>query len=253
MSDVTVGPIQTYSDDSLLSSSTTTSEPVVANNVSVTLTESDLWLVDTSKLNAQTESTTSSTAFLTLDPAVQDTTTFDNVTMTASSPFADSALESTSSNLQTNIPEGGALTLTQVTGGTQLSSDSISTSSTSSSGGSTGESGGGGSGSLSGGGDSSGSGVGASGGGSGTSSSSNTSNTGQSPDIAQTATASTTQTPTSPQASASPQVPVPVPFDMSPTLGLLLISVIFGYKLLLRKIAFKAAEIKQLDCKNWVS
>lgn len=253
MSDVTVGPIQTYSDDSLLSSSTTTSQPVVQNNVSVTLTDSDLWLVDTSKLNAQTESTTSSTSFLTLDPAAQDNTTFDNVTMTASSPLASSALESSSRSLQTNLPEGNSLMLAEVTGGTQLSSDGISTMSTSSSGSSSATSSGSTSGSLSGGGDSGGGGTSSSGGGAGTSSSSDSSSPGQSPNTSQTTTTSTTQTTTNPQPSTSPSSPVPVPFEVSPTLGVLLIVVIFGYKLLFRNIAFKLLKAKLLAFRSFVN
>lgn len=250
MSDVTVGPIQTYSDDSLLSSSTTTSQPVVQNNVSVTLTDSDLWLVDTSKLNAQTESTTSSTAFLTLDPAAQDNTTFENVTMQASSPLASSALESNSSSLQTSLPQGNSLMLAEVTGGTQLSSDGVSTMSTGSGVGSTGGSIDGASGSLSAGG--SGGGTAFVEGGMGTASASDSSSLGQFPETTQTTATGVTQA-TSSQPSTGPPPPVPVPFEVSPTVGVLLMLAIFGCKLMVRKIAFKPKEAKQLDLKSVVS
>jgi len=246
MSDLTTGPIQTYIGDSTLSSSTTSLSPNAAS-LSVTLTDSNLWLVDTTKLGGQTSDPTRQFTVMALQTKYQTTVPFDNVNFNAAT-IAPAALTSgESSYLQTNLPQGDALMLASVTGGTQLSSDGMSLMSARSGGGDTGGAAGGASGGLSGGGSGSsgGSGAGSSGGGTASGSSSNASPAGSSN---QTTTQATTnpQATVSPQPTASAQAPVPVPFEVSPTIGLLFVLLLFSHKLLPKRVAFKPSSIKQL-------
>lgn len=238
MSDVTTGPIQTYSGDTTLA--TTTNLDPTQERVSVTLTDSNLWLVDPTKLNGQTVDSQEQYTLLNLETSNQTTTTFDNVNFTAST-VNSTGLTSDSTYLQSSLPEGDALMLASVTGGSQLSSDGVSLTSTGSSGSSDSTSGGGTSGSLSG----SDGGAGGAGASAPSGSSTASSTDGQSIDGQATPSTTTTtsdpQPPGSPQPGASPspggtpQLPQPVPFEISPTIGLLLLLVIFGHRLLLKR------------------
>ncbi|XGV97105.1 MAG: hypothetical protein ACAF41_30835 [Leptolyngbya sp. BL-A-14] len=247
MSDLTTGPIQTYIGESTLLSPTTSLNPD-AGSVSVTLTDSNLWLVDPTKLNGQTSDPATQFTLMDLQTKYQTTVPFDNVNFNATTLAPAALTSSESSYLQTNLPQGSALMLASVTGGTQLGSDGMSLTSTGSGGGDTGgASSGGASGSLSGGGggggggsSSGGGGGGSSGGGATSGSSSNATPVGSS---TQTGIATTQVTP-SPQATVSPQAPVPVPFEVSPTIGLLFVLFLFSHKFLLKRMAFKPIGIR---------
>lgn len=231
MSDVTTGPIQTYVDDSSLSS-TITSQNSTQERVSVTLTDSNLWLVDSSKLSGTTIDSQDQYTLLNLQPENQTTTSFENVNFTATT-LSSTGLSTESSYLQSSLPDGSALTLTSVTGGTQLSSDGMSLTSTGTGGDSTGGTSSGGSG-----GGSSGSGSGSGSASAGAAPASSGSSTdSQSTDGTSTQSVSiNTQTTVSPQPTVSPQTPEPVPFEVSPAIGLLLLLVMFGSKLPFRKM-----------------
>ncbi|GEM_PF-6962061 len=247
MSDMTVGPIQTYVGDSILSSPTTSQNPV-QDNISVTLTDSNLWLVDTSKLNGQTGNPQTQFTLLNLQTKYQTTVPFDNVNFTAATVAPTGLATTESAYLHSNLPQGSALMLASVTGGTQLSSDGMSMTSAGSSGrDSGGASSSGSSGGLSGAGGSAGS----AGSSTASGSSSNSSSTGQStqavPKTSATVSPKATVSPqatVSPKATVSPQAAVPVPFDVSPTLGLMLILLMVGYRWLFQKVTFKSIDVK---------
>jgi len=120
MTDITVGPIQTYADDSV-SSLPTLNGNSIQENVSVTLTSSNLWLVDKSKLNSQTVDPINqyaltipeNTYLATVAPVNTDFNAIDN---------AAPLISSESSYLQSPLPQGDGLTLVSVTGGTQFNS-----------------------------------------------------------------------------------------------------------------------------------
>jgi len=249
MSDVTTGPIQTYSGDTTLATTTTLDSD--QERVSVTLTDSNLWLVDPTKLNGQTVDSQEQYTLLNLETSNQTTTSFDNVNFTAST-VNSTGLTSDSTYLQSSLPEGDALMLASVTGGSQLSSDGVSLTSTGSSGSSDSTSSGGTSGSLTGsGGGSGGSGATAPSGSSSTDSSTDGQSTDGQTTLSTTTTASDPQPPGSPQPGASPsptgtpQLPQPVPFEISPTIGLLLLLVIFGHRLLLKRTP-RAARVSSV-------
>jgi len=247
MSDMTVGPIQTYVGDSTLSSPTINQSPS-QGNVSVTLTDSNLWLVDTSKLNGQTSDPTTQFTLMNLQTKYQTTVPFDNVNFSATTIAPAALTTSESSYLQSSLPQGNALMLASVTGGTQLGSDGMSLSASGSSGsGAGGTSSSGASGGLSGAGGGGGTG---SSGGAGAGSSSSSASAGQATSTAQTGTGVNAQATVGlqaiaiPQPTGSPQAPTPVPFEASPTIGLLFVLLLFGHKLRLRKIAFQSMGIK---------
>jgi len=79
---ITVGPIETYVTDSDLSNPTNYAEVSTQEQVSVNLTSSTLWLVDSSTLNTQTVST-SPIVEQPLEPSVQDSVLFANIDTTA--------------------------------------------------------------------------------------------------------------------------------------------------------------------------
>lgn len=226
MSDVTSGPIQTYVDDSILTSPTT-SQSSEQESISVTLTDSNLWLVDPSKLNGQTVDSQTQYTLLNLQTKYQTTVPFENVDFNAATAAPASLTSSESSYLQSNLPQGNALMLAEVTGGTQLGSEGMSLATTGSSSGSTGTSAGGDSGGLSGGG-----GAGSSGS-STTPPASDSSTPGQSTENPPNTAGVDPQPLVSP--SVTPPVPVPVPFEVSPTLGLLLFLALVIYKMLCKK------------------
>lgn len=226
MSDVTSGPIQTYVDDSILTSPTV-SQNSIQERISVTLTDSNLWLVDPSKLNGQTVDSQTQYTLLNLQTKYQTTVPFDNVNFNATTIAPASLTSSESSYLQSNLPQGNALMLAEVTGGTRLGSEGMSLASTGSSDGTSGTSSGGSSGGLSGGG-------GAGSSGAGVSPPSDSSSPEQSTNTPPNTTGVTPQPSVNP--SAIPQTPVPVPFEASPTVGLLLLLFVFGYKWMLKKM-----------------
>lgn len=226
MSDLTVGPIQTYSGDS-----TTTTQDSVQDSASVTLTSTDLWLVDTSKLNGETSDPQTQYTLATPETKDQTTVPFENVDFTATA-YSLPALDSSTSSTLSTISDD-SLMLAEVTGGTQFSSDGTSLSSSNFNGSSTGT-GSTGSGSLTG-----SSGGGGSAGAGGAPSSSSGSADGQATDSAPSTTPSTSPSTTSTaiaqSATTAPgqtpaPVPTPAPFEVSPTMGLLLMLLMFGYR-----------------------
>lgn len=249
MSDVTVGPIQTYVNDSPASSATISQNPG-QGSVSVALTDSTLWLVDTSKLNEQTSNPAAQITLMDLQTKYQTTVPFANVNFNAAGAIAPAALMNESSYLQSNLPQDNALLLAAVTGGTQLSADGTSLASTGSSGsdpsglasvvassGLFSAGAGSGAGSL---------GFGGTSGGISITTASNAPPDGQ---TAQTANVNpqatgSPQVTISPQPNVSTQTPVPVPFEVSPTLGLLLVLALFSYKRLIKKTALKPIGVR---------
>ena len=246
MSDVTVGPIQTYVNNLPTSSSTISQNPG-QGSLSVTLADSTLWLVDTSKLNEKTSNPTTQITLMDLQTKYQTTVPFANVNFNAAA-IAPAALMSQSSSLQSSLPQDNTLLLAAVTGGSQLSADGTSLASAGSSGSDPGgltsvaassglfsasAGGGSGAGSPGAGGTSSGISIGVA------------SNASPSAQTDQTAASVNPQTTSSAQATISSQPivnappPAPVPFEVSPTLGLLLVLTIFGYKRLIKKTALK--------------
>jgi len=120
MTGITVGPIQTYADDSV-SSLPTLNGDSIQENVSVTLTSSNLWLVDTSKLNSETVDPINQYALSIPENTYLATTVPVNTDFNAIDTAAP-LINSESSYLQSSLPQGDGLTLVSVTGGTQLSS-----------------------------------------------------------------------------------------------------------------------------------
>lgn len=236
MSDVTVGPVQTYVDDSI-SSFTSIDQNTTQESISVNLTGSNLWLVDTSKLSGETTDTQTQYTLLNLETKYQTTVPFENVDFTAATLTSPSLAGTDSSYLQTNLPLADSLMLAQVTGATKLSSDGVSLTSTSSSDSNSGMATGS-SGSLSG----SGGGTGSSSTGfSGAASSeAGSSDTGSSevgssdPSITDSQVVTNPQATVTPQVTMSPQPVEPVPFELSPAIGLLLVLLMFSYRVLRR-------------------
>lgn len=231
MSDVTVGSIQTYLDDTILSAPTV-SQNTSQERVSVTLTDSNLWLVDTSKLNGQTTDSQTQVSFLNLETSSQTTVPFENVAFNAATAAPTGLATSDSSYLQSNL-DGNSLLLAQVTGGTQLGSDGVSLTSAGSSGGTASTSSGGSSGGLS----SAGSGTGAAGSSAAPSASGSPSDSATadpSTGVAQSA-ASTSSQPLVGSSTLQSSTPVPVPFEVSPTLGVLLLLLSIGFRWGFRK------------------
>jgi hypothetical protein len=259
MSDMTVGPIQTYLGNSTLSAPTINQNPV-QGNVAVTLTDSNLWLVDTSKLNGQTSDPAAQFALVNLQTKYQTVVPFDNVNFNATTIAPAALPTSTGSYLQSSLPQGDLFMLTSVTGGTQLSSNGTLLTSSGASGGSTGGiASSGTSGGLSNTGSGSASGGGAGGGGGSGGGSGGSSGSSAAPGVASTAAVagqstpgatSNPQTTVSPQATISPQPtvnpqnPVPVPFELSPTIGLLLVLLLFSHRFVLKRMAFKPMSVK---------
>ncbi|WP_088889477.1 hypothetical protein [Leptolyngbya ohadii] len=259
MSNTTIGSIQTYVEDSILLSPSIDQNSVQAR-VSVTLTDTTLWLVDTSKLSGQTADSRSQFTLLDLQTNYQIIEPFENINFAAATVAPGISLSSQSSYLQTTLPDGSSLMLVQVTGGTQFGSGGMSPLTGGSGGGSTGISTTGSpSGSLTPGGGGSGGGSSSPGGDPGSPSSSTPEQStseqstpeqsipGQPTGSPQSPTPGSPQsTPTSSNGTPPPggsfQPPVPVPFNNSPEIGLLLVLALFGYRLLKRsgKLFFQA-------------
>jgi hypothetical protein len=239
MSDITIGPIQTYVGDSI-SSPSSANQNATQQSLSVNLTDSNLWLVDTSKLTGQTSNSQAQFTLLNLQTKYQTTVPFDNVNFTASTIVPTGLMSSESSYLQSNLPQGNGLILAAVTGGTQFSSTGISLSSSGVGRSETGSAVGAVSGGL----------AGAAGGSDfssgGGSPGSTTGGDKVSPQVVPSpqSTVNPQSTPDpqptiNPQPTVNPQSPAPVPFEYSPNLGLLLILVIFSYRLVLKQARFE--------------
>lgn len=237
MSDVTVGPVQTYVDDSI-SSFTSVNQNTTQESISVNLTGSNLWLVDTSKLNGETIDPQTQYTLLNLETKYQTTVPFENIDFTAATLTSPSLDGTDSSYLQSNLPLADSLMLAQVTGATQLGSDGVSLTSSSfsssDSGITTGSSG-----SLSGSGGGIGSsstgfsGAGSSDAGSSGTGSSGTGSTSDSSSADSQVSTNPLMT-VNPQVTMSPQPVEPVPFELSPAIGLLLVLLMFSYRVLRR-------------------
>ncbi|MGI0488907.1 hypothetical protein ACN4EK_26155 [Pantanalinema rosaneae CENA516] len=235
MGDVTVGPVQTYVDDSI-SSFTSIDQNTTQESVSVNLTGSNLWLVDTSKLSGETIDPQTQYTLLNLETKYQTIVPVENVDFTVATLASPSLGGTDSSYLQTNLSLEDSLMLAQVTGTTQLGSDGVSLTSTSSSGSDSGMATGS-SGSLSGSGGGTGSSsTGFSGAGSSDAGSSNTGSSdtesASDPSIADSQVITNPQATVNPQVTISPQPVEPVPFEISPAIGLLLVLLMFSYKIL---------------------
>ena len=127
---ITVGPIETYVTDSDLSNPTNYAEVGTQEQVSVNLTSSTLWLVDSSTLNTQTVST-SPIVEQPLEPSVQDSVLFANIDTTAPGISLPAAIDDGTS--VTSLQDTNPLLLAEVSGTSQFSSSSTTTGLTSSS------------------------------------------------------------------------------------------------------------------------
>jgi hypothetical protein len=127
---ITVGPIETYVTDSELSNPTNYAEVGTQEQVSVNLTSSTLWLVDSSTLNTQTVST-SPIVEQPLEPSVQDSVPFANINTTAPGISLPAAINDGTS--VTSIQDTNPLLLAEVSGTSQFNSASTTTGLTSSS------------------------------------------------------------------------------------------------------------------------
>lgn len=219
MTGITVGPVQTYADDSV-SSLPTLNGDSIQENVSVTLTSSNLWLVDTSKLNSETVDPINQYALSIPEDTYLATVAPVNTDFSAIE--ATSLISSESSYLQSSLPETDGLTLVSVTGGTQLGSAGSSLGSVELSGQTTGIALDGSTGSLSsfaGGGSISGTGI-------------------TSPLDTNGASNETQATSLAVLSEDSPQ---PVPFENPSVLGLVIVLGFFGYERILKRALRKSA------------
>ncbi len=127
---ITVGPIETYVTDSDLSNPTNYAEVGTQEQVSVNLTSSTLWLVDSSTLNTQTVST-SPIVEQPLEPSVQDSVLFANIDTTAPGISLPAAINDGTS--VTSLQDTNPLLLAEVSGTSQFSATTTTTGLTSSS------------------------------------------------------------------------------------------------------------------------
>lgn len=247
MASTTVASVESYTSDSISPRPDNYAEFSDQTQVSLTLTDSNLWLVDTSQLAAQITDTSATVPLLDWTVKSQTTVSLDNIAAddrpislatTSNSDFSQylSSDRSLESMLQLSAVSGE----TQLNGsatGSGLSNSSSFTSGNPSASSSTTSFVSGGDGSSS-----SGSGFGSS---TGTpiSTTSKTSNpptdgsdtpsgTPETPSIS-TSTSTDQTTPISPPNASSPS-PVPVPFQLSPSLGLAVLITIWGSERIVR-------------------
>lgn len=256
MASTTVAPVESYISDSIVPTPDNHAQFGVKTQVAVNLVDSDLWLVDSSKLAAQMTDTSATVALLDWTVKSQTTVPLENITAVDQPVnFSTSSQSDFSQYLSSDLPSDSMLQLSAVSGSVQfgnsagsgLSSSSGFTSGDTSSSISTT--------SFQSGGDGSGSSIPSFGSSGGTPTSSTTETSSTPPDGSSTPSTTSSGTPSttsSRTSSGTPELtsistststdqlvpnsppnavsnpPVPVPFDFASSLGLVVLIVIWG-------------------------
>ncbi|MBI4782180.1 MAG: hypothetical protein HY785_12785 [Oscillatoriophycideae cyanobacterium NC_groundwater_1537_Pr4_S-0.65um_50_18] len=133
MASTTVAPVESYTSDSIVPTPDNYAQFGDETQVAVNLVDSNLWLVDSSKLAAQITDTTSTVAVLDFTVASQTTVSLENITADAQPVnLATSGQTDLSQYTIPDAPLDSMLQLSAVTGGVQFGSSAGSESGSSS-------------------------------------------------------------------------------------------------------------------------